>query len=298
MWAEVLRTGGVSHFMQRLFRCLLQGGWGGVILGAVASSASAVELRPRAIQAEQVAAAEPMDLERLAALVRDLMLMGVPHEYENTKHWGRTKEVWDGLKVSLDGWQIKTKRRKKQANHGTWKRYRVWLVEPRENLRVDISQLHRNQAGRVEFVLTLRTPLGAFGRLSEWRHDVQLYSFSVQARAEVSLQLRCDMGWTWDARHFPPDLRLDPQVLDAHLRLEDFRVQRLSDLSGPLVRELGDSLQGVLQDELDKRRDKLVRDMNDQIDEHQQYLQVSVRELLRWEKAEAVLKEIEQPHAP
>ena len=41
------------------------------------------------------------DLERLSETVRDIMLLSVPHQYENTKHWGRTKEVWDGLKISL-----------------------------------------------------------------------------------------------------------------------------------------------------------------------------------------------------
>jgi hypothetical protein len=233
------------------------------------------------------------DLERLSETVRDLMLLSVPHHYENTKHWGRTKEMWDGLKVSVDGLRIKTKRRKKQANHGTWKRYQTWLVEPRENLDVAITEMRQTEEGRIEFLLTLKTPLGAFGRLSEWRLGVQLFSFSINARAHITLQIRGDMAFALDFRHFPPDLVLDPIVRDAQIRLDDFRITRIIDFSGPLVRELGDGLHGVLQDEIDDRCGKLVHDMNKQIDQSRDKIRLSVHELVGWGKIEELMRQAE-----
>ena len=231
------------------------------------------------------------DLVRLSTLVRDILLATVPPEYENTKSWGGTKEVWDGLKVSVDGLRIKTKRRKKNVNHGTWKKYSAWLVKPRDNLHVELSELHERDDGRIEFVLTVRTPLGATGRLSEWVRDVQLYSFSINAQGYLSLRMRCDMALALNFQHLPPDLLLDPVVSDAEIRLVDFRVTRISDLSGPLVHELGKNLHRILQDELHQRRDEIVRDMNEQIDKHRQHMRLSLYELLQWDKVQELIEQ-------
>ena len=43
------------------------------------------------------------DLRGLSDLVRTVALKSLPRDYENTKEWGSTKEVWAGVKVSQDG---------------------------------------------------------------------------------------------------------------------------------------------------------------------------------------------------
>ena len=44
-------------------------------------------------------------------LLREIALASIPESYENTKHWGQTKRMWDGVHLSLDGLRLKTKRR-------------------------------------------------------------------------------------------------------------------------------------------------------------------------------------------
>ena len=224
------------------------------------------------------------DSLEVSQLLREIVLVHLPNEYENTKQWGGTKEIWDGLHVSLDGFQIKTKRRKKLANHGTWKRYKAWLINPDHNLRMRVMNVGTTDDDRAAFDLVVQSKLGAFGRLSEWNRDIQLVSVSVNAEADLTLLMRCEMGLSFDFEHLPPDLRIDPIVRDAKLTLDRFRLQRISDLHGPLVRELGKSLETVLQKELDRRRNKLVLKLNRQIEKRRDRLRFSIRELLNSER--------------
>ena len=58
-------------------------------------------------------------------LITDIILDNIPHQYEDKDDWGRQKQIVSGLKVWRDGLKIKTKRRRKNVNHGTWTRYTV-----------------------------------------------------------------------------------------------------------------------------------------------------------------------------
>ena len=93
--------------------------------------------------------AETPSVAELCHSLRDIIVAHLPDEYEDTRDWGGTKEVWDGLRVSLDGFKIKTKRRKKLANHGTWKRYRAWLIDPDRSLRITLSNFDEADDGHV-----------------------------------------------------------------------------------------------------------------------------------------------------
>jgi len=219
------------------------------------------------------------EAREIEELVRGVVLKHLPHEYENTKQWGGTKQVWDGLRIWRDGLRIKTKRRKKAVNYGTWKRYRAWLIDPGEELRIDISPAQKLDRGRVAFRLSMVAQLGTFGRLSHWRRDIQLISVSANAKAKVRLTLDCELGSELDFTHLPPDVLVVPRVRAAQLDLLEFRLERLSDLSGPLAKELGESLHDVLQDEINQRRGKLVERINRQLENKQEDLRFSVREL-------------------
>jgi hypothetical protein len=228
----------------------------------------------------------------LSSLLHEIIIAHLPHEYENTKQWGGTKEVWDGLHISVDGLRVKTKRRTKLANHGTWKRYNVRLVDPEMNLKIYVTNVGRTQDERAAFDLIVRAKLAAFGRLSEWNRDVQLISVSVDAQADVTLTMRCEMGFDLDFQHWPPDVRIEPVVREADLALDSFRLQRISDVHGPLVRELGQNLHAVLQHELDQRRNLLAVKLNRQIDKHRGRLRFSIRDLLDLDLSRLV----ERPH--
>jgi hypothetical protein len=51
----------------------------------------------------------------LESLLRSLVLDAIPHQFEDERRWGQTKEIPVGLRVSNDGLRIRTKRRKRNC---------------------------------------------------------------------------------------------------------------------------------------------------------------------------------------
>ncbi|MGE0759343.1 MAG: hypothetical protein AB7F89_26945 [Pirellulaceae bacterium] len=228
--------------------------------------------------AQSSSAAAPAGLDDIA---RSLLLSHLPRSYENTRQWGGTRAIWNGLHVSRDGLQIKTKRRWKEVNHGTWTRYHAWLIDPEHQLRIRFANWRTTATRQVEFDLTLDARLGATGRVAEWNRGIQLYSFHADAEAVVQLQTTCQMALRFDAAQLPPAVQLVPRVTDARLTLQEFHLQRISNADGPLIHHLGDALRGDLEREVNERRDKLVEKLNRGLEKNSSHLRLSLPDLAR-----------------
>jgi hypothetical protein len=58
---------------------------------------------------------------------------------------------------------------------------------------------------------------------------------------------------------------VQPEAVAADLDLMEFRLERISKLDGPLVKELGDSLRSQVEKRLEAKRGKLVEQVSKQI---------------------------------
>ena len=217
---------------------------------------------------------------QLQPLLVQLIMETVPHDYENTKKWGGTKEIVSGLDVKLDGWQVRTKRRRKDVNHGTWKRYHVTLVDPQEFFKLQLLNLREESPGIVAFDLLARARLKTYGRLQEWQRGVRLFSISADALADVVLKLDCRMTSKLDASRLPPDILLQPKVVAADMRLKQFKLKRLSKADGPVVREFGDGIEKLIRKKLAEKNEKLVSKINRQIEKNEDDLRFSLRDMV------------------
>jgi hypothetical protein len=220
------------------------------------------------------------DLRGLSDLVRTVALRSLPRDYENTKEWGSTKEVWAGVKVSQDGLRLSTHSRTKTVNHGSWKRYRAWLVDPDKDLGIQLENVRSIPGKGTAFDLIIDLHLGATGRWSEWRQGVQLYSLSADAMARVRMRMACELGMSLAFSGAAPELILAPTVSAANLELTDFRLHRVSKLDGPVIHKLGLAIRDVLQTEIDEREVELAAKINRQIDKQRDALRIAPRELL------------------
>lgn len=214
-------------------------------------------------------------------LVAGLVRENLPDKFEDTRHWGQTKELVTGLKIRHDGLRIKTKRKREEVNHGSWKMYRVHVVNPDEEFRLQVENVREASDGRLAFDVVTFAQLHAFGRWSQWERGVQLISLSADADARVRLKADCRLGLHLDPVHLPPDVLLEPEVLQADIQLVDFRLRKISDLRGPLVLKLGRALEDVLRDKLAERGHKLPEKLNRQIAKHRDKLRFSFVEMLR-----------------
>jgi len=218
-------------------------------------------------------------LEKLSAVVRWIALKSLPAGYEDTRHWGKTKRVLDGLDVRREGLRIKTKRRWKYANHGTWKRYRAELIEPARRLTIRIDEMARKNNELVQIQLFVDASLGIWARLSQWNHGVQLASVSMDATARVQLSLTAEVKIDVNFARIPPDLILRPVVSEARLTLIDFEVQRISDVGGSVARILGKGIRELLEEKIAADQQRMVRKINGQIAKNRDRLRLSLHEL-------------------
>lgn len=215
----------------------------------------------------------------LSEIVTALVRSNLPDQYEKRKNWDKTTEVWDGLHMSLDGIKIKTKRRKKQVNHGTWTMYRAQLTDPSQ-FTVEVKDLRRLEDGRAAFDAEFYAPLAVFGRINQWQYGVQLISLSADADARVRLKVTCAVRTRLEASQgVVPDVVFEPEVTAAQIVLEDFRLKRISQLHGPLVKEIGEEAHDFLQDEINDRNAQIVGKMNKAIDKQRDKLRVSLSDL-------------------
>jgi hypothetical protein len=219
-------------------------------------------------------------LQALTGLVNTIVRENLPADFESRDNWGHTTDVWAGVDIRREGLQIKTKRRKKQVNDGTWKLIRVRLIEPETNLHLEVLDVRPLPAGRVEVDVAVDAKLAVFARLSQWELGVQLISLSANAQAQTQLRVRFELGLKLDPTKLPPDVILDPVVREAELRLVDFRLDRVSQVGGSLAHELGQQARDLLDREVAKQSAKLPDKINRQIGKNRERLRLSVQDLL------------------
>jgi hypothetical protein len=214
-------------------------------------------------------------------VVRD----NIPSTYNDERDWGQTRPRVSGLDVRLDGWQLRTKRRRKDVRHGTWKRYQITQLDPDTNLQVRIGRVRTLPDGRAAFRIALLSKVNAVARVSQWNRGVRIASISVDADADVRLIIGCRLDVRLDLSRFPPDIVLLPEVMDADLHITDFRVNRISHFDGPVARQLGEALEKILSQKIEEQRPRLVTRINQQITKHQDDLRISLHDTLRekWE---------------
>jgi hypothetical protein len=220
--------------------------------------------------------------EWITALARD----HIPTEYEKKRNWGHTTKSFDGVSVRVENGQLRTHRKFREANDGKWQMYRIKLADPNSTFDVRIANLRELPNGRVGMEITAVADLDVFGRQSLWEHGVQLFSLSAEATARVRLWAYAEVATRLDPTRIPPDVILDPEVKAAKLDIPDFRLRRVGELDGPLVRSLSHATREVLEEKLREDNAKLVASLNKQIAKQEKKLRLSLVDVLqsKWGK--------------
>lgn len=226
------------------------------------------------------------DLRAMESLVNDLAKQFIPHKYEKNKDWGMQAERWDGLHVQLKGLRLKTKRRKKMVNHGTWKMYSAELTDPKNGLQFKLNSIKKDASGNAKIDLSVTADLKLFGRVAEWVKGVQLFSVSADATANITLNVKTTVGAKLDFSHLPPDFLLEPKVDSAKLFVNEFRVLRVSKAGGEIAQQVGRGARKILDGKIEEQEIKLVAKMNKSIAKKKDELRLSVKELIdsEWSK--------------
>jgi hypothetical protein len=218
-----------------------------------------------------------------------LVRVHLPDHYEKSKNWGHTTRTLDGLSVQLDRGKLKTHRKYKEANDGTWQMYRIDLVDPEEKFDIRIASLRPLEDGRVGMQITAVASVKAVGRQALWERGVQIFSLAAEADARVRLVAETAVATQLDPTKLPPDVYLRPEVTAARFEILEFKLRRISDLHGPIIRSLSHSVREVLEDKLAEDNAKLVAKLNKAIDKEEEKLKLSAADLvsMKWTQLSA-----------
>ena len=212
--------------------------------------------------------------------ITELVRQQLPQDYEKRKNWGHTARSFDGVSIKIEGGRLKTHRKYEEKNDGQWQMYRVELKNPAEKFDIKIANIQKLEGSKVGLDITAIASLHVFGRQSQWEHGIQIYSLSAEADARVKLWARVEVTTHLDLTRFPPDVSLDPQVTAAKFEIPDFRLRRIGEFHGPVVRSLSHATREALEEKLADDNVKLVGKLNKAIDKQEKKLRLSMADVM------------------
>jgi len=213
--------------------------------------------------------------------ITGLVRQHLPEDYEKRKNWGHQAKSFDGVSNKVEDGRIKTHRKYEDKNDGQWQMYRVKLKDPAEKLDIQIANIRKLPDGKIGLEVTAFASLEVFGRQSQWEHGVQVYSISAEADARVRLWANVEVATNIDWSRLPPDISLNPQVLAAKFEIPEFRMRRIGQFEGPIVRSLSHSIREALEEKLADDNEKLVAKLNRAIDKQEKKLKLSLADVMK-----------------
>lgn len=236
-------------------------------------------------------AATPSPNQALAEMAKDAVLKSIKPEYDKEDNWGHQKEIVDGYhwEQRADGWHFV--KQKKKVNDGTWRRYRVKIDNPEQNLKLRFTPPEPATNGGTAFQAFLTTRLWAEGVQEQWVLGVKGLNFHVEgyatirARLDVVVNVHPVEGASFGT------IEVLPQVTDVNLELVDLTLTKVDLLHGDAARELGRMMKDIVAGEMKKREPEVASKINAQILKNRQKLQFSPSQIAQvgWQKVQSLL---------
>jgi hypothetical protein len=224
-----------------------------------------------------------VDLDKL---LTHLVLENIPHDFEETKDWGKQAERWDGVKFRREGLKIETQRRKKMVNHGTWKKYSAELRNPREEFSIQVKNMRETPDEKLAFDIHFLAHLNISGRQSKWVKGVQIYSLGVEGHTQIRLVVSMELEVKMGGATFPPDLLFVPVATNAELVVDEFRLDRIGKAGGEFAQQVTKGVRSKLDEKIAEKQQKLLKKINTELTEKQADLRISIADAMKskWTK--------------
>ena len=194
--------------------------------------------------------------------IRSMALLLLPPKFDDENGWGDEKRIPSGLNVDFDDGRIKTSRRWKMVNHGSWLKGSGELVDPENTFVLRTTQLPDPEIDTRRYEVQLAASLHVHGRQQQWNYGVMLWSVSAEASVNFSLQTTLDVKSEILTTEKGTRLRFIPRVIHAAAKLDNFRLHRISHVKGTVVQGIGELTEELLQLRIKKENKDLADRIN------------------------------------
>jgi len=242
----------------------------------------------RAVPAPPDDAVTPVSRAELAPealeFIRGIVLLLLPPEFEDDDGWGEETRIQSGLNVRFDDGKLKTSRRWKNVNHGSWTQASGTLIEPEDTFQLKVARLSTGTVPEghpaavdkdiQRYEVRVATRLRVTGRQQQWSYGLMLWSISADAVADVSLNVVFEVNTEIVKTDKGTRLRFTPNVTHAVARLDSFDLRRISHAKGSAVQEFGNGLEELIRQYVDRENKDLAAKINKALHKQPERLEI------------------------
>lgn len=215
---------------------------------------------PETMPAEQSIPAEPS----LGDLLRVVILETLADTYVDDKHWGRQEERFSG--ISVRGLNVRV--REKLVNHGFWQRYSATLLQPEENLKVEIRPVDQPVEERTAFDVIVFVRARTEATFALWTYGVKGLNGTVKSDANLQVNIRLlvtpQTQLNWDK--LVPDIGLDIKVANVDVEVRDLDLRRIGFIGGWAARQIGDGSREAIRTLVDLQEPRIEKKLQSRLD--------------------------------
>src|SRR5688572_24004450 len=202
-----------------------------------------------------------LDVPAINALARSVLLESLPERIEERRDWYRQTNI-STLKFRGQGLKTRVEKLDKPVNHGTWKHYIIEPVDAQTRLKLSIDGLQALPDGGFAFDLRVSAPIKASATVQQWTYGVRMLAVTVDADAEATATLRCEVRTTVTPGTILPTITLSPVVVSSEVDLEEFRLRKIGELPRSIARELSGEAKRIVVNYIRKNEAKLAAKAN------------------------------------
>jgi hypothetical protein len=231
----------------------------------IALTTAAACVNPPASVAADPVLPTGVNVAAISELTRSILVESIPDQIEERRDWGRQANR-PGLKFRGQGFKTRLVKTEKPVNHGTWKHYRVEPIDPKNRLKASIENLKALPDGGFGFDLRVSAPLSASATVEQWTYGVRLLAATVEADAEATATLSCEVRTSIEKGALLPTVRLSPRVVASTIDLDEFHLRKLGELPRSLARELSGEAKAIVLRHVHRNEGKLGEKVNAALD--------------------------------
>ena len=202
-----------------------------------------------------------LDVASISALARSVLIESVPEKIEEQRDWGKQSNR-ASLRFRGQGFKTRIEKYDKPVNHGTWKQYRIEPVDPKTKLTLVIESLRSLPDGGFAFELRVSAPIKASATVQQWVWGARVLAVTVDADAEATAVLQCEVRITTTPGTILPALTLAPTVTSSQIDLDEFKMRKLGELPRSVAKELSDEAKKIVLHYIRKNEAKLAAKAN------------------------------------
>jgi hypothetical protein len=189
------------------------------------------------------------DYSEFSKLLHKLVTANVKKEVEDRSNWGHTIPLPDKLFFKKAQRTIIKVGDKLEVPHGPWTRMKAWIDDPAKDVTIQVRDFKKIDGKTLRLSLDAQASIHGEAERKRWSKGLVLFNLLVQADARFAVSLECDVKVTFKTEKFPPELLIEPKLVECKLTLNEFALRQINNvkLDDNLAKDAGNELKSYLQ---------------------------------------------------